>query len=59
MAAEMHRLWRAGLTPPAIYGPKCEQCSLLDLCMPRTAKRDAAGYLDRMLADLIEDTREP
>jgi CRISPR-associated exonuclease Cas4 len=59
LAAEMHRLWRAGLTPPAIYGPKCEQCSLLDLCMPRTAKRDAAGYLDRMLDDLIEDTREP
>jgi hypothetical protein len=27
--------------------------------MPRTTKRDAAGYLDRMLDDLMEDTRDP
>jgi CRISPR-associated exonuclease Cas4 len=59
LALEMHRVWRSGQTPPAVYGPKCEQCSLHDLCMPRTTKRDAAGYLDRMLDDLMEDTRDP
>jgi len=59
LAEEMHRLWRTGQTPPAVYGPKCDQCSLHDLCMPRTTKRDAAGYLDRMLDDLTEDAREP
>ena len=55
---EMHRLWRSGRTPQAVYGPKCDQCSLHDFCMPRTTKKDAASYLARMLADPTEDATE-
>lgn len=58
LAEEMHRIWRSGRTPPSEYGPKCEQCSLRDLCMPRTMKRDAIGYLKRMLEEAMGATTE-
>jgi len=33
-ARELHALFAAGLTPPAIREPKCDNCSLLDHCQP-------------------------
>jgi CRISPR-associated exonuclease Cas4 len=35
-AARLHELSRAGKTPPARYEKKCDSCSLLTLCMPKT-----------------------
>jgi CRISPR-associated exonuclease Cas4 len=32
-------------TPAARFGPKCRDCSLLDLCRPRAADRSAVRYL--------------
>lgn len=58
LSGEMHRLWQSGRTPPALYGPKCDQCSLHDICIPKTTKRDAADYLDRMFEDSTEGGEE-
>ena len=50
-AERLHILLDSGVTPPAEYGPKCEQCSLLGLCMPKNAApaHSVALYLERMV----------
>ncbi|MBZ0253693.1 MAG: CRISPR-associated protein Cas4 [Candidatus Methylomirabilis sp.] len=53
LAARLHALARAGRTPPAVYEPaKCDRCSLLDQCLPRSAGggRSAAAFLADALA---------
>ncbi|MBU0499990.1 MAG: CRISPR-associated protein Cas4 [Gammaproteobacteria bacterium] len=35
LAERMHALWSARQTPPAEFGPQCEQCSLMECCMPQ------------------------
>ena len=52
-ATRLHELIEAGVTPSAEYGPKCDNCSLLHLCLPETAARgkSARDYLERMLAE--------
>ena len=36
LAAAVHRLLTEGRTPPPVYAEKCENCSLVDICLPRT-----------------------
>ena len=52
-AARLHELLESNTTPKAQKGPKCEQCSLLDLCLPRVtgAKREVAKYLAKAMED--------
>jgi len=52
LAARMHELYRAGATPRAAYAPKCDNCSLIALCMPRALAKPpgVARYLARALA---------
>lgn len=52
-AARLHELVASGETPRAEYGPKCEQCSLLPLCMPKALakRRSVAAYVDRALRE--------
>lgn len=33
------------LTPPAVFGAKCRECSLFELCRPRAAEKSATRYL--------------
>ena len=41
-------------TPPAIFGPKCERCSLQSLCLPRLPRQGSAGQgFDAMLATIV------
>ena len=47
LAREMHALWNSRKTPAAIYGAKCEHCSLKHHCM--TDHGSASAYLKRML----------
>lgn len=51
LAEQLHRLIESGTTPPAEYDrPRCSACSLLDLCVPRKAKRQSVGaYMNSML----------
>ncbi len=52
LAQRMHELCGAGATPPAVYEPKCRNCSLLAQCLPRALAKPAGveRYLARALA---------
>lgn len=47
----LHALIGMGFTPGPVYGPKCEHCSLLNVCMPRNVRLgpSVAQYLSGML----------
>ena len=46
-------LLASGITPPPVYAKRCEQCSLLDVCLPKTMqkKRSVRTYIARMLSE--------
>ncbi|HOZ49865.1 MAG TPA: CRISPR-associated protein Cas4 [Candidatus Hydrogenedentes bacterium] len=48
LASRMHALFNAGETPSARYEPKCDHCSLIDLCLPKVAAqgRKVGRYLE-------------
>ncbi len=48
--SRLHTLLRSGTTPPARREPKCDSCSLLELCRPDALGRSASGYLAELLA---------
>ena len=50
----VHGLLSERKTPPAIYSAKCEQCSLLSICLPQNceAEQSVAHYLNRMLGGI-------
>ncbi len=64
LAARLHELTRAGKTPVARYERKCERCSLLNQCMPKTtgAHKNVDRYVIRMIdgaRNLAEDESSP
>lgn len=50
-AREAHDLIESGVTPPPVYGKRCESCSLLNKCMPRKMEKQVSvkRYLKRMI----------
>ena len=46
-ARKVHELIESGITPKAEYSKKCEKCSLLELCLPKTCgkAKSASKYL--------------
>ncbi len=50
MAARLHLLIRSNLTPPALYGKKCDNCSLLEICMPEAG---GPGKIEKYLKEAI------
>ena len=36
VAGKLHQMVRSGSTPPPVYGRKCRQCSLVEVCLPKT-----------------------
>ncbi|MCL4491533.1 MAG: CRISPR-associated protein Cas4 [Nitrospirae bacterium] len=46
-AKKVHELIKSGITPKAEYSKKCERCSLLEVCMPKTCgkARSVSKYL--------------
>jgi CRISPR-associated exonuclease Cas4 len=49
MARRLHELIAGGVTPPAVYEKRCEQCSLIDVCMPEAGKRTVTKYMEEVL----------
>lgn len=47
LSSRLHYLTRQGKTPPASYGKKCTNCSLLNLCLPKatSGRRSTKKYL--------------
>lgn len=56
-ARRLHELFASRQTPPPEYGPKCENCSLQDQCLPQTIhrKRPVESWLDRQLKNTEEN----
>lgn len=57
-AAEgVHQFFQSSKTPPAEPGPKCEECSLREQCLPEVTKsgRSAKTYLNNLIQTLEED----
>ena len=52
-AASLHALIRSGATPPARYAKKCDNCSLLEICLPKAAgaNKNVSRYLKRVLME--------
>ena len=46
-AKELHALFESGLTPKPVYEKKCDSCSFINLCLPKTlgSTRSANRYL--------------
>lgn len=53
LSERLHRMQLLENTPPACYEPKCERCSLFDLCLPRITegRKSARRYLDQLIRD--------
>jgi len=56
----MHALYAARLTPQAQYAPKCDHCSLLEICLPATAGegRSVAKYLKNALSAAMQEEKD-
>lgn len=54
-ASRLHALVASGRTPSAKREPKCDACSLIELCMPGAAdgKHSARAYFDRTLGQVL------
>jgi CRISPR-associated exonuclease Cas4 len=54
----LHALIRSGRTPRAVREPKCDHCSLLELCLPDIvgSGTGATRYVERALADSLAAT---
>jgi CRISPR-associated exonuclease Cas4 len=48
-ARRFHELVERGITPPPVYEPKCDRCSLIDVCLPEAPSASARSYLTRFL----------
>lgn len=49
MACRLHELIAGGVTPPAVYEKRCEQCSLIDVCMPEAGRKNVSKYMEEVL----------
>jgi CRISPR-associated exonuclease Cas4 len=52
-ASRARAILAGGATPAVARAPKCDACSLLEVCRPEILRRSARGYLDRALADAL------
>jgi CRISPR-associated exonuclease Cas4 len=56
LAMRLHELQNAGVTPPAVFAPHCQKCSLKDVCLPeQTASARPSVYLQRTVAALLKE----
>lgn len=52
IARKVHELIKSGITPKAEYSKKCERCSLLEVCMPKTCGKSKS--VSRYLQSAVE-----
>jgi CRISPR-associated exonuclease Cas4 len=48
-AARLHQIFASRITPKPVRAPKCDQCSLLEICMPDAPAHSAQRYLEQAL----------
>ena len=52
-AKRFHELVESGCTPKPNYAPKCDNCSMYDLCLPKTVEK--ARSIGRYLMDAVRE----
>lgn len=54
---KVHRLFRMGVTPPANYKKRCDSCSFLDICKPKTLGRSKSvvRFLGQTLSEKVSE----
>lgn len=57
-AARFHELMKSGVTPKPVREPKCDRCSLLDVCLPEAPSNSARRYLERFLRQMEDESEE-
>lgn len=55
-ALRLHELIASGKTPPARYDERCESCSFVSLCLPKTTTRRSAA--SHYLAEVMRDIKD-
>lgn len=52
-ALRVHELIQSGQTPKAVCLPKCDNCSIVSLCLPKTLEKKTSvkDYLSRVIKD--------
>lgn len=55
-AHRLHEMVSSGVTPTAERGPKCNKCSMTDICVPGLRSDRAGQYLAEMLRDTTGGT---
>jgi CRISPR-associated exonuclease Cas4 len=56
-ASRLRQLIESRQTPPAIFGAKCDRCSLQELCLPRLGRRGSARQgFDALLDEIVPPT---
>ena len=53
-AERLHALIKSGTTPPPVYESKCDSCSLLQVCLPKTIQKHMP--VDRYLARMVSES---
>ena len=49
LAKEMVSLFRRNETPPPVFKEHCRSCSLCDICLPKSCRRNASDYVAEMM----------
>jgi CRISPR-associated exonuclease Cas4 len=57
LAERMHDLHKRRCTPIVEYAPKCDNCSLLEVCLPKQIK-DASRYLLFNIRGTVEGQKQ-
>jgi CRISPR-associated exonuclease Cas4 len=52
--ADVRALLAAGSVPPAQFAPRCEECSLFEVCVPRVTDAGAARRVQRFQKELFQ-----
>jgi len=60
LCLDLHELFNSGKTPNAKYSPKCDRCSLLDLCLPKSLGRGhvVRKYIQSSIRDAIKKAEQ-
>lgn len=54
-ARRLHEMLASGRTPKAVREPKCDDCSLFEICLPAAPESSARAYVDRLFRAEEED----
>ncbi len=55
IAADLRAMLKSGVTPKAVREPKCDSCSLIDLCLPEAMRYQSVREYNNRLFDHLNE----